>query len=224
MARKIKCRNCGDRFDPDSVGGYVDGIGECCDACYTDETFECCACGERDASDIAQRTMLIVAGNVRFLSGDKAKRGVYRITECPYYGGPLIGGGYLFDESLEYLAPLPPGLSVYDYPCGHLCRNCQAVVLADQGKSEREVIRSRIAAFKAGHSARHRYKVSVRFRVGSNVMYDNAVCVVVGHARTGADEPGAYVVEVRNGSVALHAHWVGSEGYLRRTSNGGDKP
>ncbi|MFA7662913.1 MAG: hypothetical protein WCX88_03275 [Patescibacteria group bacterium] len=215
MARKIKCRRCGERFDPDCEGAYVDGIGDCCDGCYKDETFECCACGERDASDIARRTMLVVAGDVRFLCAGKAKPGLYRIVACPYYGGPLIGGGYLFDEALEFLAPLPPGLNLDGYPCGHLCRECQAIAVGDCGKTERDVIRSRIAAFRNRHSARNRSKVPIRFRVGSMARYGKDTVYVVGHAPNGAGTPGAYVVEVHKGRAALHARWVGSEEYLK---------
>ena len=206
------------RLIPDQAGGYVTSIGHCCQPCYDENTFECCACGEYDSTE-QQKTMLVIAGDVRFLHAGKAKPGLYHVTELPYYGGPLIGEGYLYDDSLEYLCDLPPDVDTGHYPCGHLCGDCQKIALGDVGDSLADRIRARIKS-SPHRSRKQRYDRPIKFRVGSFVhskilsSQDNPrTFLVVSHCRTGESgkSPGAHGIEIRGGQLALHSKWLGPE-------------
>jgi hypothetical protein len=216
---KIKCRNCGERFDPEYVGGWVPDLGDCCDNCYLDNTFECCACHERD-SETSQRQMLVISGNVRFLSAGRAKHGIYRVIKCPYYGGPIIGECHLYDESLEYLMALPPGIDTDDYPCGHLCRQCQQVANMIAGVRvdlATKLLFHHYDRHHNHHRRRPRYDTPIRFRVGSTVVHilSRKRYLVAGHSPTGESgkSPGVYGYAIEHGRFGLHPRWLGPEYY-----------
>lgn len=219
MAKKIKCAECGEKFDPDQGGGPGEDPGdELCDNCYYDATFECCACGERDYES-QQRKMLVVAETgVRFLSGKSVPRGIYQVLQCPYYGGPMIGEGYLFDESLKRFSPLPPDIDTNGYPCGHLCRACQKVAEEDAGKRLTEKVSAAIRRFR--QQSWHKRVRQPRFRRWQIVVAPywhghRQQFVVVGHGKTGANSIGAYGVAInKRNQIGLHARWLGPEADL----------
>jgi hypothetical protein len=70
--------------------------------------------------------MIVVAKPTR-ASGRRRRigRGVYRVSDMPYYGGSMIGESYLFADALKRLCSLPEGVDTDGYPVGHLCKDCQ---------------------------------------------------------------------------------------------------
>lgn len=121
-----ECSRCGrtDDFkeldyaaDPDLKDGEPvcrDCYHECCE-------FECCWCCNLDEVQ-HQHELLCV-----FDSGHGVPVGIYRIKHGPYYGGSLIGRQGIFPSAVEWLCGIPKDLDIrgQDYPCGHLCRECQ---------------------------------------------------------------------------------------------------
>ena len=131
----------------------------------------------------------------------------------------MIGEGYLFDDSLEFLCDLPPGIDTGHYPCEHLCNDCQRVARAIAGLKLNLASKWLIREYNKRHNYRpdRRYDRPIRFRVGSLVFNrcDGKQYLVAGHCRTGESmkEPGIDGYEVKGERIALHHHWLGPEGY-----------
>ncbi len=143
---ELKCTRCGrdldeeEAADPRRDEDVDDGI--LCDECYHEHyEFECCRCGNYDHVKVQHR-FLVVFVETNGLFGPVAP-GLYRITEFPYYGGPIIGDGWLENHALERAGDIPlrkawnletrdfdliEPVPMDDYPCGHLCGHCQEVL------------------------------------------------------------------------------------------------
>jgi hypothetical protein len=137
------CTDCEDVLDAEDPYQYVDVDGQpVCEECHDDREFECCRCLNYDYDEYQHDIgcLLILANDdenlLRFQCGDPVQSGVYRIIKHPYYGGPLIGKGYLFGRSIERLGDSPADCDPDPYPCGHLCRECKSKTLAELGIEE----------------------------------------------------------------------------------------
>lgn len=125
MATKKECEWCGEPLTIEEIE-YPPKEGLICDDCYHDHyEFECCICCNYGHVD-HQHDFLVVGGKgVRWCGRGPVHRGIYAVLKGPYFGGPMIGSGYLFREALKKVAKLPPKLRMDGYPCGHLCKECQ---------------------------------------------------------------------------------------------------
>ncbi len=91
-----------------------------------DDGHWCCRCGEWQDDDERERQLLIVAEPVDALGeAEPIAPGIYEIVAYPYYGGPIIGEPYLFDDALTLLTTDISGCNTEDYACGHLCASCE---------------------------------------------------------------------------------------------------
>lgn len=109
-----------------------DGDGEpLCDECWHNEyEFTCCDCQNyghvRD-----QHKMLVVFERVYSMGGPDryVSPGIYKIDgRGAYYGGPLIGEGWIYGDRLTRIGDVKPDMDCGGYPCGHLCKECQTSV------------------------------------------------------------------------------------------------
>jgi hypothetical protein len=129
-ATSVECRWCGKNLDwEEAENPRRDGDGDpICDNCWHDYyEFTCCWCQNYD--EIQHQNYLAIVEPTRSEYGVLGI-GIYKIIDAPYFGGPLIGQGYLFADSLEFAAKLPDGIDTNGYPCGHLCRECQCKITA----------------------------------------------------------------------------------------------
>jgi hypothetical protein len=141
----IMCTSCGEELDQAERDAPLGGEHEAalCDECYREfYEFTCCWC-EDDDDDDYQHVLLVVFDAYEACI---ALPGVYRIDAMPYFSQPLIGHGRLWDNQLTWLGYLP-GCHSDGLPCGHLCRRCQALALADC----RYGTRCGVAALAGGH-------------------------------------------------------------------------
>jgi len=127
-AETVLCEWCGSAFDDPAERDDPrrDANGEpICDQCYEDEfQYRCCWCGEYE--EIEHRHKLVVVAEPQGFR-PRIYRGIYRIVSLPYYADGMIQG-WLFAHALKKICPLPEGIDTRDYPCGHLCRECQQKV------------------------------------------------------------------------------------------------
>lgn len=133
-----ECSLCGNKLDSDELENPQldrDDGDPICDECHHEKyEFTCCqCCNYGDVAD--QHNMLVVFEETPSSGGPTGATrtilpGVYRIKQGPYYGGPIIGGGYLFGDNLERIASVNPDMDGEGYPCGHLCLECQGHLLA----------------------------------------------------------------------------------------------
>lgn len=123
------CGWCGECLTQEEIESpqLDSGGGNMCDDCYREHfCFTCCVCGEYDEN--GHQDCLAVTEEVRTIGeGEVTKRGIYRVIKWPYYCCPTIGEGDLLSHALGYLRDIPSsGIDTGDYPCGHICRNCQS--------------------------------------------------------------------------------------------------
>ena len=121
------CLRCGNELDDEELDyPRKDEDGDAiCDECFHEHyEFTCCWCCEYgDVKD--QHNLLVVFEEV-----SDVKPGIYKITERPYYICAMIGSSWLIPGSLVRIAELNPDMDGNNYPCGHLCLECQKKVLA----------------------------------------------------------------------------------------------
>jgi hypothetical protein len=103
-----------------------------CDDCVPDEKGGKCCCCDEDVH-MHKGDLIVVADEDE--AGLDAS-GVYRTLRWPFYMSGLIGGGFMFDDSLQLVADVPHDADTNDYAAGPLCRSCAARVLADRGLPE----------------------------------------------------------------------------------------
>jgi hypothetical protein len=132
LAQATDCSRCGNKLEyPEDPDLDRDDNEPICSECYHDQyEFTCCCCCEYgDVAD--QHNMLIVFEELYSHGATRTVGpGIYRILGGPYYGGPLIGSGWLYGDRLERVADVNPDMDGEGYPCGHLCLGCQEKVLA----------------------------------------------------------------------------------------------
>lgn len=102
-AEKMECTRCGKHLDDEErENPRKDDDGDIiCDECHHDKyEFTCCDCQNYgDVED--QHNMLVVFEEVDSMGGPErtVQPGIYRIAEeGSYYGGPIIGEGWLHGE------------------------------------------------------------------------------------------------------------------------------
>ena len=101
-----------------------------CDDCFCESyepwEFRCVLC--ENLEHIAYRDrigdLFVVAGECTDQWGHVMQRGIYRILEHPYYGGPLLSKHYVFSGAMSYLDELPADVNTDGWPAGHCCREC----------------------------------------------------------------------------------------------------
>ena len=133
---KMACSCCGNALDGEELENpQIDRRDDqpICDECFHEHfEFTCCdCCNYGDVDD--QHNMLVVFNSVSSMGGPtrEVAPGIYKIAEDgSYFGGPIIGSGYLYGDHLERIADVNPDMDGNGYPCGHLCLNCQQSVLA----------------------------------------------------------------------------------------------
>jgi hypothetical protein len=129
--RAIECRWCGNALSEEEADSprRDDDNDPICDECWHNEyEFTCCWC--QNYENVAHQDYLVISEPTPAMGLGPGygplNMGVYKIVDSPYFGGPLIGLGYLFANALEFVADLPDGIDTNGYPCGHLCRECYA--------------------------------------------------------------------------------------------------
>ena len=104
------------RLDPD--GSII------CDRCYGEHfQFKCCRCLDYE-EDEHQHEFLVVWEQV-----GEVKPGIYQVVEYSYWGGPLIGDGWLDARALRRVRDLEEDAEGNGYPCGRLCMGCRDMLL-----------------------------------------------------------------------------------------------
>jgi hypothetical protein len=129
---EISCTTCGTRlYDEHEItcarenAAYDDEL--VCDVCACErDHFLCCRCQEC-GEQADQHTYVVVVDPE---AAGVALPGLYRVEHLPYYWGGWIGGGALWPQAMTWLGLLE-GMETEGYPCGHLCADCQCIVLAE---------------------------------------------------------------------------------------------
>jgi len=118
------CSWCEEDFETEELSKDADG-DPICSECYCDNFhFTCCRCRSCGAVE-DQHNYVVVFDPTEH----EVPRGVYRVIAAPYYCQPITGGGWLFSHALERVADVSVDMSGEDYPVGHLCIECQRVVI-----------------------------------------------------------------------------------------------
>lgn len=121
---KYKCADCDRDLDGDECYETEDG-SIYCQACYYDnQAFQCTLCDEHEEQQYQHNVLAIYSPDECFRREGK-EPGLYHITGRPYYADGMIEG-YIFDDRVTRVAPLPDGAVEGCYPAGHLCRACVA--------------------------------------------------------------------------------------------------
>jgi len=117
-------------YNGDDDAGYERDGDLWCYECYTEKYQFICAWCE-DFGDVDDQHQYLLVFDAEEAGLDVP--GVYRVTDLPYYTSALIGGGWMWQQSLQYLGPLPRTVQpeYQEYPCGHLCLECQREMLAE---------------------------------------------------------------------------------------------
>lgn len=124
-----RCPCCGNDLSGEEIEyPRTDEDGDnICEECYHEKyEFTCCRCQEY--GDVADQHNLLVV----FEETSNVAPGIYKIVRKPYYTHAMIGSGWLWPESLKRIADVNPDMDGDGYPCGHLCIDCQAKVLAQK--------------------------------------------------------------------------------------------
>jgi hypothetical protein len=101
-----------------------------CHDCWREaNTFACCRCRD-DGDNEDKHKMLVVFESTAARFGAEIGPGVYRIANNPYWESNILNS-WLVSEHLERLCDLPKDLidPDPDYPCGHLCLECQTAII-----------------------------------------------------------------------------------------------
>ncbi len=133
-----QCESCGKTLTGEYAETPWDEGWYCYDCWFDDFQFECCRCGHYDHVD-RQDEFFVVFEPVAMLCGqnDEASPGIYEVVAFPYYGGPIIGSGYLYGNALRRVRDVDFA-NCDDYGCGHLCLTCRdalGLVQSDEGKA-----------------------------------------------------------------------------------------
>lgn len=148
MPRKPKeCEWCGNNLTDEEIkypcrdgrGKKIDGL--ICDECFHEHyEWTCDRCCEYELSEF--QDIWFVVFETTPGRDQPVQPGIYEITNFPYYGGPLIGEGYLYDSSLR-LTKAKIDFEQGNYPCGHLCRRCANKLHLRQSKLGKKLQASR---------------------------------------------------------------------------------
>lgn len=114
------CLYCDEEIPADDVRTDEDGDTLCyecwCDHCQ----FTCCLCQEY--GDIEDQHNYVVVFDAE--GSGIEKPGLYRVKDKDYYTEAMIGSGWLHKWAIEFMSDVPVGAES-DYPCGHICLECQ---------------------------------------------------------------------------------------------------
>lgn len=120
--RKIICKNCGERFDPDQEGAWIENVGDCCSGCYSELIETCQLCSEEvQSSEISD---FIVCKTELSITGDRPP-GIYRVLNWPFMTSSMLGGGWIHSYDLLFIDKLPKPDEQIEIS-GKLCRKCAA--------------------------------------------------------------------------------------------------
>ncbi len=129
------CEYCGENLSPEEIANPIPE-GAICESCYHEHfEFTCYRCQNYDHED-EQHKMLVIAEECGGLP-----RGVYRITDFPYYTSNYFDMRWN-KFNLEWIGPMPEELSAEDvnYPSGHLCRDCQLKIMPPRNFGNPELL------------------------------------------------------------------------------------
>ncbi len=126
MAAMVRCDECGEQFDIDSEGCWVDD-SQYCDYCEDELTFICPICEdhclEADRGNIGSTMIILDPGEVTGVSD-----GIYEIVDNPYYRISILGEGFeFFENAINRLGDVPEDVVKHFYgfyPVGHICEAC----------------------------------------------------------------------------------------------------
>ncbi len=126
MVDMIICDECGESFDIDSEGIWVENQ-HLCESCEEELTYVCTICEdcylEADRGDIGSIMVILDPGEVTGVSD-----GIYEIVDNPYYRVSIIGNGFSFlDDTIRRLGEVPEDIKSElpgNYPIEHLCEIC----------------------------------------------------------------------------------------------------
>lgn len=97
------------------------------DTCDIGYRWTCEVCGNYEDEDVTPNVFAV-------FDADVAAPGLYRILARPFYSQPLIGGGAkLFEDCIERIGDLSPGVTGGDAPCAMLCGTCEAKYSTQNG-------------------------------------------------------------------------------------------
>lgn len=127
------CPDCREMFCPEEEGMWVRTSRrhgkEVCSSCSYEYEYECGLCGESTPKDPeandAGSDVFVMWRRCSALGGTPLKRGFYRILRGPFFGGPLIGEPYFFEDHIEWLASVPHVKRRTEYACTPICEDCQ---------------------------------------------------------------------------------------------------
>lgn len=123
-----KCSYCKDAIPREQhADPYTDDNGDAvCDSCYYDYfTFSCVRC-----CNLEEKKFEGAIGELFAVTdASVAPTGIYRVLDWPFYGGPMIGRSWLFEEAVKRVRKTACGCDTNGYPCGFICRECRGALL-----------------------------------------------------------------------------------------------
>lgn len=124
-----KCQLCGSSLSVEEIDypQRDDDGGIICEDCHHEKFYFACCCCEESGHVDDQHEMLVV-----FETISDVAPGVYRIEKHPCAMHAMIGQGWLHPEALTRIADVNPDMDGNEYPCGHLCAECQSHVVAQR--------------------------------------------------------------------------------------------
>ena len=90
---------------------------ECYDEWFAEESSECPVCCEHFLDEDLSEHFIVFDSEV-------AEPGIYKPTEFPYYGQPMIGRGHMYRNAITRIGFIPAGVERDCYPCAYICAGC----------------------------------------------------------------------------------------------------
>jgi hypothetical protein len=133
-----QCADCNKSLTPEEIADPFspDSGGPVCYTCEIEEYSDTCTiCQELKRDDEFDLAFAVFDAEAAF-QGDNGKVGIYRIKRRPFYMQGIVGSGWLLDDHVEWMAPLPDGAESDHYPCGVVCEECAAPHLKAAAQSD----------------------------------------------------------------------------------------
>lgn len=112
------CDLTGDELEsPHTVGTDI-FCNECYDNWFSENSFECPLCLEREVHDEESEYFIV-------FDPDVDVPGIYKVVSYPFYSQPLIGEGMLYKHAVSRVGFAPVGPSD-NSPCAFICKDCMA--------------------------------------------------------------------------------------------------
>lgn len=121
---KSECTWCGEPLTPEELAHPCKAAGApiCCHCEMDHFWFTCSLCEIQAPKDEEGKIGLCIVVTEKGV----ATPGVYRVRRWPIFGQPMIGAGHLYEEAVEWVAPLPnpKTIDTQGAPCGYVCAAC----------------------------------------------------------------------------------------------------